>query len=110
MPPRKPRSAASRQAAWRAPEVNHAEQAVDEQQRAKGLENLQKMFAGRKPAHVPILKSLETLGIPKRVITVMLGDEPTDCLVIPTQELIAKEYEVLSGFSVNELQPDEQEQ
>lgn len=68
---------------------------------------LSDLFKKRTAAHKPIVKALEELGIKVRVMPVMIGDEPVDCLVIPTQELVIKEYQLLTGVDPNMLlQPE----
>jgi hypothetical protein len=69
---------------------------VDDAQREQALKFIE-MLAGRGQEYVPILKSLKAIGIEPKVMTVMIGDEPTDCIVISQQELMSKEWARLSG-------------
>jgi hypothetical protein len=64
--------------------------------------------AGRKPggSYTPIMKALEQIGIEPKVMPVMIGDMPIDCVVIPAQELLVKEYAILSGVDPNLLLGD----
>jgi hypothetical protein len=55
------------------------------------------MLAGRGQEYVPILKSLRQIGVEPKIMTVMVGDEPTDCIVIPQMELMSKEWAHMSG-------------
>lgn len=85
-------------------ERNMAEKAVNDQKAAEGQSALAKMFAPKQTPHKAIIKSLEDIGVRVRVMPVMLGDEATDCLVIPIQELIIKEYTQLSGVDISKYQ------
>lgn len=72
-------------------------------QREQAIQFMQ-MLAGRGQEYVPVLKSLKQIGVKPKTMTVMVGDEPTDCIVIPVQELMSKEWAHMSG------QEDETEQ
>lgn len=70
----------------------------------KGLGELIRGGAGVRPGvHKPIVKALEELGIEIRLKPVMIGEETVDCLVIPAQELLIKEYQAMSGVDPNQL-------
>jgi hypothetical protein len=69
---------------------------VDEAQREQAMKFMQ-MLAGKGQEYVPILKSLRQIGIEPKIMPVMIGDEPTDCLVIPQHELMLKEWSRMSG-------------
>lgn len=73
----------------------------------EALAKLGNLFKGRAPQYQPILKSLEMLGIEQNIMTVMIADVPVECLVIPLQELIFREWRQLSGST---LQPQREEQ
>lgn len=70
--------------------ANPAEQSVDTAQREQAMKFMQ-MLAG-KSQYVPILKALKEIGVKPRKMAVMIGDEPMDCIVIPEQELMSKEW------------------
>lgn len=53
-----------------------------------------------KPAHEPILKSLEKIGIIPLIVK-MEGD--LECFVIPVQLLIQKEYQHMTGLDVSKM-------
>lgn len=61
---------------------------------------------GGNASYTPIMKALGQLGIEPRVMPVMIGDMPIDCLVIPAQELLVKEYAILSGVDPDLLLGD----
>lgn len=66
------------------------------------------LFKGRTPQYQPILKSLEAIDIEQRLMTITIdGDVTVECLVIPLQELIFKEWRQLSGST---LQPQKGEE
>lgn len=69
----------------------------------KGIEGL--LGGDRAGRYTPVVKSLEALGIEPRVMAVAItgSDEPVDCLVIPAQELLIKEYAKMSGVDPNLL-------
>ena len=71
---------------------NPAEQSVDMAQREQAMQ-LFKMLAGNRNQYQPIIKSLKQLDIQPLIMTVTVGDEPTDCLVIPIAVLMQKEWE-----------------
>ena len=72
---------------------NPAEQAVNAHQREQAMQLL-KMMAGNNnsPQYQPVLKSLKAIGVKIRKMTVMVGEEPEDCIVIPVQELMSREW------------------
>ena len=71
------------------------------QPKSGAAEALGKLFSGRQNSHKPIVKALEDIGIEIRVMPVMIGDEPVDCIVIPAGELMHKEYEFITGVRFN---------
>ena len=83
------------------PEIRNASnippQATDEQ-RKQALDFLQKVIGDRQSQYKPLNKILEEIGIKPHVLAVMIGDEPVECLVIPVQELMMKEYKFMTGF------------
>lgn len=92
--------------------VNPAEHHVSEEQKEQALAALQKignafknMGGGTKSGdkHEPIMKSLDKMGITVHFMPVMVGDEPTDCVVIPVSELIVKEYQYMTGVNITEM-------
>jgi hypothetical protein len=60
---------------------------------------LAQMLKGTRPEpeYMPIMKALEAINVEYRVIDVMLGDIPTECVVIPLQELMYREWTHMSG-------------
>lgn len=95
-PPERPNTrpelnrAARRQAARSTP--------LDDKKAQEMAGGLASLFGKSKPkVHAPILKSLETIGVEPRVLDVMIGDESVECFVIPTQELIFKEWRHMTG-------------
>lgn len=93
--------------------VNTPRKAVAEQPNAEAGNALGKglgqLFQSKTQPHRPLIKTLGDLGIRVRVMPVMIGDEPVDCLVIPAQELLVKEYQLLSGIDANILLGDSTE-
>jgi hypothetical protein len=47
--------------------------------------------------YVPVLKALASIGVEPEIMTVMLSDNPTECIVVPVEELRNKEWLHLSG-------------
>ena len=84
---------------------NPASQHVTEQQRAQALSAIQKLsnVMGQQQQK-PILKLLREMGIEPKYMTVVVGDVPTDCVVIPKQELMSKEYAYLAGVPLEQLE------
>lgn len=58
------------------------------------------MFKGRQAPHEPIVKSLEKIGLNPKVMPVTIGGEPVDCIVIPIELMMLKEYQYMSGVDV----------
>jgi hypothetical protein len=54
-------------------------------------------------SYKPIIKALAEIGIEPNIMTVMIGDDPIDCLVIPTQELMTKEYKYMIELGNNNV-------
>lgn len=52
-------------------------------------------------AHRPIVKALEDIGMEVRVMSVMIGGEPVDCIVIPAEDLMRSEYQYITGVKFN---------
>lgn len=74
---------------------------VDPAQREQAIKFMQMLAGNRQQEYTPILKSLKQIGVEPKSMTVMVGDEPTDCLVIPLQELMSKEWAHMSGQESN---------
>jgi hypothetical protein len=55
---------------------------------------------GRTPPHEPIIKSLEKIGLNPKVMPVTIGGEEVDCIVMPIELLMLKEYQYMSGVDV----------
>jgi hypothetical protein len=53
-----------------------------------------------KPAHEPIIKSLEKIGIVPQLVT---PDEGSPYFIIPVNELIGKEYQYLTGLNIEAM-------
>lgn len=83
--------------------VQRAAEVSETDKLGKGLGQL---FQPKEKPHTPIVKSLEALGIEVRVMVVMIGDTPMNCLVIPAQELLVREYQLMSGVDANILLDD----
>lgn len=62
---------------------------------------------GNRPApnpganHRPIVKALEDIGMKYKVMPVMIGEEPVDCIVIPAEEMMRLEYQYITGVTFN---------
>lgn len=80
--------------------ANQVPQVATEDQK-KALQFIQ-LLMGNKQQEVSILKRLEQIGIQVRQVPVMLDEEPVDCIVIPVQELMTKEWAMMSGIPVGE--------
>lgn len=96
--PRKSQMPSSARHPVRQPPPNMNEKHVDAAQRQQAMEFLQKimMAKGAGPQYMPIIKALSTIGVEPKVMDVMLGDEPEECLVIPLTELMSKEWRYMS--------------
>jgi hypothetical protein len=69
----------------------------------EAMAKLGNLFKSRPQQYMPVLKSLETIDIEQRLMTLTIdGDVTVECLVIPLQELIFKEWRQMSGST---LQP-----
>jgi hypothetical protein len=62
-----------------------------------------KMLRGSQE-YVPIIKELEQIGVEPKFMTVILGEEPTECIVIPLNELMHKEWMHMSGRGTKSTQ------
>ena len=51
--------------------------------------------------HRPIVKALEDIGMKLRIMPVMIGDQPVDCIVIPAEDLMRLEYQYITGVKFN---------
>jgi hypothetical protein len=96
------------------PEYRYGERMPENQQHQKALKppNQQQQDAVKKLGglfnkerpYTPLAKSLEAAHIKPRVMDIMLGEEPVECLVIPVQELIYKEWKHMTGgFDSNDV-------
>jgi hypothetical protein len=47
--------------------------------------------------YTPVLKALKSIGVEPAIMTVMIKDEPIECVVIPVDELRNKEWLHMSG-------------
>lgn len=76
---------------------------IEELKRAgKALKSgFEKLAGGRgsdnKPSYTSIMVSLEQIGIEPRMMMLPIGEEPEQCIVIPVQQLVFKEWQILSG-------------
>lgn len=75
-------------------------------ERQSGLASLAGMLKGKPQQYTSILKSLEVIGMPPRIMDVTLGDEPVECLVIPVQEMIYKEWQRMSEATLPESEQE----
>jgi hypothetical protein len=74
------------------------------QQQQDAMKKLGGLFGNKEKQYSPIVKSLTAANIKPRVMDIMIGDEPTECLVIPVQELIYKEWKhITGGFDSNDV-------
>jgi hypothetical protein len=55
------------------------------------------MKGSQKQEYIPVMKSLEAIQVDYKIIDVMLGDEPTECVVIPLKDLMYREWCHMSG-------------
>lgn len=55
----------------------------------------------RKPQYTSVIKSLEEIGIEPNIMPVMVPEssDPVECLVIPLQDLVFKEWQIMGGSS-----------
>jgi len=83
---------------------NPATHHVQEQQRAQVMSALQKMAGLMSAQQKTVLKALGEMGIRYYFVPVMIDDVPTDCVVIPKDELMRKEYAYISGLSLEQLE------
>jgi hypothetical protein len=74
----------------------------------EAMGRLMSLLKGMKPEYVPITKQLESIGIDPLVETIALHDGPTECLVIPVQELMKKEWLRMSGHPLGQPVGEEQ--
>lgn len=81
--------------------ANPAEQSVDMEKREQAMRLIQQL-AGNAGQYVPLLKQLATIGVEPKVMDVMLGDEPTECIVLPVSELMAKEWKYMNNIQNQE--------
>lgn len=80
---------------------------ANEEQKKQITQFIQMLMDKLKPQHKPILNSLKELGIPTRVKSTVINGTQMDCLVIPIDELMRKEYMHMSGVDMSELQIEE---
>jgi hypothetical protein len=74
----------------------------------KGLKSL---FGGgaRKTPYVPVLTSLEQIGLNPRLMQIRTGEELKQCFVIECQELIYKEWKHMTDAKFAEVEPQGEE-
>lgn len=70
---------------------NMAEKHVDAAQRQQAMEFLQRMMMG-KGGYTPVIKALKAIGVEPDVRVI----DGAECLVIPMEELMAKEWRHMS--------------
>lgn len=76
---------------------------------AQQQEELKKKLSGlfnREKPYTPIAKSLAAANIQPRVMFIDIGDTKVECLVIPVQEMIFKEWIHMTGGIDNPIQPE----
>lgn len=82
---------AQRRGAQRKRPLQDAAKSVDSQKAMGGLAELLK---GKGPQYVPVTKSLEAIGLVPSIEMVSVGGaDPVQCMVIPVQELVFKEWQ-----------------
>jgi hypothetical protein len=70
----------------------------------KGIASL---FKGKEKPYTSILKSLDQIGLTPKIMDVLIGEEPVSCFVIPVQELVFKEWQLMSGGQYTSTAPGE---
>jgi hypothetical protein len=58
----------------------------------ESMNKIANLFKPKQAPFMPVLKSLEVSQTLYRVMDIMLGDEPVECIVIPTRDLIYREW------------------
>lgn len=92
---------------------NPAERAAQQKEGAQALVDAGKQLLQgrqRQQPYQPIGKSLEAIGMEARIMDVMIGDEPVQCLVIPVDELMRKEWMRMGGGLANPQYIDSDEE
>lgn len=51
----------------------------------------------RPKPYTPVTKSLDAAGITPRIMVININDKPMDCMVIPIEELVYKEWVHMTG-------------
>lgn len=77
--------------------INPAERAARQKEAQQAIGNIADRFKKQPPAYVPIGKSLEAISMDVKIMDIMIGDEPVECLVIPVDELMRKEWIQMGG-------------
>lgn len=60
---------------------------------------------GRLQNYTSVLKSLEQIGLEPKTMLLNIGDQTVDCIVIPIQDLVFKEWQYMSGSGYKIIQP-----
>ena len=71
------------------------------QEQLEAFSRITKMLKGSQE-YVPVMKSLDAIKVDYKVIDVMLGDTPTECLVVPLQDLMYREWCHMSGQDIKQ--------
>lgn len=68
---------------------------------------LSRMLGGgsnRLKPYTAVMKSLEQIGLTPKIMDVMIGDDTKECLVVPMEELIYREWQYMSGVDASKQQ------
>lgn len=57
---------------------------------------LAKLFQGKESPYVPVTKSLDDIGLDPLIMDINIDDEKVECLVIPVQDLIYREWRYMT--------------
>ena len=77
------------------------------QEQFEAFGKLARILKGGQQEYTPIMKALQAINVDYKIVDVMLGDEPTECLVIPLKDLMYREWCHISGQN---MQPQGEEQ
>lgn len=81
--------------------VAGAEDAQQREQIQRVISKVMGLFEKFTNQHTPITKALSDMGIQPRFQQVDIEGEHVNCLVIPAEELMQKEYQFMTGIDVN---------
>ena len=67
------------------------------QEQFEAFGKLARILKGGQQEYTPIMTALQAINVDYKIVDVMLGDEPTECLVIPLKDLMYREWAHMSG-------------